>query len=143
MKLKKIASILVALLCACLFSTAALAAARDAVPADAKAATNPVDSEIDMKAAKKLYKSCKNCHGKKGNGKTAAAKDMPEGKRPPDWTQGSESTDGQLFWLLMNGVKDNDEMKSYKEGSSEVKAKKQLTEEKAWTLVHYIRAFAK
>jgi mono/diheme cytochrome c family protein len=139
MKIKLGTSIVTALLCACLFSTGAIAAAaRDKVPAAAKSVANPVDSEIDMKhTKKKLYKACKNCHGKKGDGKTAAAKDMDV--KPPNWTAGTESTDGELFWVIMNGSKDT-EMKGYE---NHKKKKKRLNADQAWTLVHYIRAFAK
>ncbi len=139
MKLKKCMPIAIALLSVSLFSTTTMAAsAQDQVPAAAKSVTNPVDAEIDMKTVKKkLYKRCKNCHGKKGDGKTAAARDMDV--KPPNWTTGSNLTDGELYWLIMNGSKDT-EMVGYE---NHKKKKKRLTSDEAWTLVHYIRAFAK
>jgi len=139
MKLKKCMPIAIALLSVCLFSTTAMAAsAQDQVPAAAKSQTNPVDSEIDMKhTKKKLYKRCKNCHGKKGNGKTAAAKDMDV--KPPNWAEGTTLTDGELHWIILNGSKDT-EMVGYE---NHKKKKKRLTSDEAWTLVHYIHTFAK
>jgi len=139
MKVKKCLPIAIALLSVCLFSTTAMAvSAQDQVPAAAKSQTNPIDSEIDMKhTKKKLYKRCKNCHGKKGDGKTAAAKDMDV--KPPNWANGSKLTDGELHWIILHGSKDT-EMVGYE---NHKKKKKRLTSDEAWTLVHYIRAFAK
>ncbi|VAX06928.1 hypothetical protein MNBD_GAMMA26-1974 [hydrothermal vent metagenome] len=117
------------------------ASVTDQVPADAKGVTNPVeaDDEDVLKAAKKVYKKkCKKCHGKKGNGKGPGAKDMEPS--PPDWTGGIDATDGELFWLTMNGSKDT-EMKGWKEGSA--KAGKEITDEQAWSLVHYMRSLVK
>ena len=110
------------------------------VPADAKSATNPVevDDEV-MAAAKKIYrKSCKKCHGTKGNGKGPGAKDMDP--MPSDWTGGIEGTDGELHWIIMNGSKDT-EMKGWKAGVA--KPGKEITDEQSWGLVHYIRSLVK
>lgn len=124
----------------CMFATGALAAGKDNVPADAKSAANPVevDDEV-MAAAKKVYKKkCKKCHGTKGNGKGPGAKDMEP--MPPDWTGGIELTDGELYWLTMNGSKDT-EMKGWKAGSA--KPGKEITDEQGWGLVHYMRSLVK
>lgn len=141
MKLKKTTSIAIALMSVCLFSTGAIASAKDQVPAAAKSVANPVDADDEaiMKAAKKKYKkSCKKCHGSKGNGKGAGAKDMDP--MPPNWTSGIDMTDGELFWLTMNGSKDT-EMKGWKAGTA--KKGKEVSEEEAWAIVHYIRSLVK
>ncbi len=135
--MKRKLSLAVILAGTCLLTTGVMAAANDQVPADAKAATNPVEVDDDvMAAAKKVYKkSCKKCHGTKGNGKGPGAKDMDP--MPPNWTGGIDMTDGELFWLTMNGSKDT-EMKGWKAGSA--KPGKEITDEQGWGLVHYIRS---
>ncbi len=111
------------------------------VPAEAVGLTNPVEADDDAikKVFKKGYKKkCKKCHGSKGNGKGPGAKGMEP--PPPDWTAGSSATDGQLYWLIMNGSKDT-EMKGWKAGVA--KKGKEVSEEEAWTMVHIIRGFQK
>ena len=125
----------------CMFAaTGALACTKGEVPADAKSATNPVEASDEvMAAAKKVYKkSCKKCHGSKGNGKGPGAKDMDP--LPPDWTGGIDKTDGELHWATMNGC-DGTEMKGWKAGSA--KPGKEITEEQSWGLVHYMRSLVK
>lgn len=135
--MKRSITMAVTLSAAGLFSAGAFAAAE--VPADAKAVENPVEADDDvLKAAKKIYrKKCKKCHGSKGNGKGPGAKDMDP--MPPDWTGGIERSDGELFWLIMNGSKDT-EMKPW--GPNTAKKKNQLSDEQVWGVVHYIKAFA-
>ncbi len=142
MKLKKSTSIVaLALLSVCLFATNVSATDLGQVPAAAKSMVNPVDADDEaiMKKAKKKYKrSCKKCHGSKGNGKGPGAKDM--NPMPPNWTKGIKATDGELFWITMNGSKDS-EMKGWKAGTA--KKGKEFSEEEAWAVVHYIRSFVK
>jgi len=59
---------------------------------------------------------------------------------PPDWTKGIDLSDGELHWAIMNGCKDT-EMKGWKAGSA--KPGKEVTDEQAWGLVHYIRSLVK
>ena len=119
---------------------AALACSKSKAPAEAKAMENPVEASDEVMAeAKKIYKKkCKKCHGSKGNGKGPGAKDMDP--MPPDWTKGIDFTDGELYWATMNGC-EGTEMKGWKAGSA--KPGKEITEEQAWGLVHYIRTFAR
>ncbi len=124
----------------CLFATGALACKDAKAPAEAKSQANPVEvSDEVMAAAKKVYKKkCKKCHGSKGNGKGPGAKDMDP--MPPDWTSGIDLTDGELHWFTMNGC-EGTEMKGWKAGSA--KPGKEITDEQAWALVHYIRSLVK
>ncbi len=117
----------------------ALACTNSKAPAEAKALENPVEASDEVLAeAKKIYrKNCKKCHGSKGNGKGPGAKDMDP--MPPDWTKGIDFTDGELFWFTMNGC-EGTEMKGWKAGAA--KPGKEITEEQAWGLVHYMRSFA-
>ena len=121
-------------------ASGALACTKGEVPADAKSASNPVEADDDVMAgAKKAYKKkCKKCHGTKGNGKGPGAKDMDP--LPPDWTTGIKWTDGELHWMIMNGC-EGTEMKGWKAGSA--KPGKEVTDEEAWGLVHYIRSLVK
>lgn len=139
--LKKCFVIAVAIIGVSCMSSVAFAAAKDKVPDDARGVENPVDGDDEdvMKNAKKVYKkNCKKCHGKKGNGKGPGAKDMDP--PPPDWTGGISMTDGELYWITMNGSADT-EMKGWKAGSA--KPGKEISEEEGWALVHYIRGLAK
>jgi mono/diheme cytochrome c family protein len=135
--IKSCLTISAAVFCLVAVSPAAFSAAKDKVPADAKGVENPVENDDDvLKAAKKVYKKkCKKCHGSKGNGKGPGAKDMDP--MPPDWTAGIDATDGELFWITMNGSADT-EMKGWKAGSA--KAGKEVSDEQAWGLVHYMRS---
>ncbi len=124
----------------CLVTTGALACTNAEAPAEAKSQANPVENGDEvMAAAKKIYKKkCKKCHGSKGNGKGPGAKDMDP--MPPDWTSGIKLTDGELHWFIMNGC-ENTEMKGWKAGSA--KPGKEVSDEQAWELVHYIRSLVK
>ncbi len=123
-----------------LVSGVTLACTDSKAPPEAKAQENPVEATDEVLAqAKKVYrKSCKKCHGSKGNGKGPGAKDMDP--LPPDWTQGIDFTDGELHWFTMNGC-EGTEMKGWKAGAA--KPGKEITDEQAWGLVHYMRTFVK
>jgi len=138
-----IGAVLTAVAISFLFPHSAAAKGLDGVPAEYASKANPVaDDDEVIAASKKIYKKrCKKCHGKKGNGKGSGAKDMDP--MPPNWTDGSalgKMTDGQRFWIILNGSKDT-EMKGWKAGIA--KEGKEITEEQAWGLVHYINRFGK
>ncbi len=144
LKLKKsitIATVALSMSLASGFAAATSAEALAKVPADAVNVPNPVEADEDAikKVFKKSYKKkCKKCHGSKGNGKGPGAKGMEP--PPPDWTAGTPATDGQLYWLIMNGS-EGTEMKGWKAGLA--KPGKEVSEEEAWIMVHIIRGFEK
>ena len=100
--------------------------------------TNPVAPTADtLKEAGTLYDSrCSKCHGTNGDGKGSATKDLDV--KPRNYTDKSmmeKIPDGQLFWIICYGSDpDTTEMAGYK---------KKLSEEQMWSLIHYIRSFAR
>ncbi len=100
--------------------------------------TNPVTSTTDtLQEAKSLYENrCSKCHGTRGDGNGSATKDLDV--KPRNYTDKAlmeRIPDGQLFWIICYGSDpDTTEMKGYK---------KKLSEEQMWSLVHYIRSFAR
>lgn len=100
--------------------------------------TNPVAATADtLQEAKSLYENrCIKCHGTSGDGQGSATKDLDV--KPRNYTDKSlmeKIPDGQLFWIICYGSDpDTTEMKGYK---------KKLSEEQMWSLVHYIRSFAR
>lgn len=100
--------------------------------------TNPVTQTSEtMEEAASLYeRRCSKCHGSNGNGKGSATKDLDV--KPRDYTDKSlmqTIPDGQLFWIIANGSDpDTTEMKGYK---------KKLSDEQMWSLIDYIRSFAR
>jgi len=99
---------------------------------------NPVAPTAEMlKETATLYDNrCSKCHGSNGDGKGSATKDMDV--KPRNYTAKAlmeTIPDGQLFWIICYGSDpDVTEMKGYK---------KKLSEEQMWSLVHYIRSFAR
>jgi len=97
------------------------------------------DCEDIGKDIKKIYKkSCKKCHGKKGNGKGPGAKGMDP--TPPDWTAGTDKSDADLVKIIMEGSP-NTEMKGWAAGTA--KKGKEVSDDQASSLVCIIRAFKK
>ena len=95
------------------------------------------DCEDIGKDVKKIYKkSCKKCHGKKGNGKGPGAKGMDPA--PPNWVGGTDKSDAELVKIIMEGTKDT-EMKGWAEGTA--KKGKEVSPEQAESLVCIIRNF--
>ena len=108
-------------------------------PPEYLALKNPVALTPDiLKEAEALYNKhkCKKCHGANGKGRGSATKGMKI--KPRDYTdQGvmEKLSDGHLYWIILNGSdKDTTEMEGFKG---------KVTEEQAWKLIHYIRAFAR
>ncbi|OYT18951.1 MAG: hypothetical protein CCU26_14170 [Nitrospira sp. UW-LDO-01] len=100
--------------------------------------TNPVTSTTDtLQEAKSLYENrCSKCHGTSGNGKGSATKDLEV--KPRNYTDKAlmeTIPDGQLFWIICYG--------SDPEATEMAGYKKKLSEEQMWSLVHYIRSFAR
>ncbi|OGP30610.1 MAG: hypothetical protein A2073_04530 [Deltaproteobacteria bacterium GWC2_42_11] len=105
---------------------------------------NPISSSPRvLEEAKEIYEAkCKKCHGSKGDGKGPGAKqDMDP--LPSDWTIKADMDkvpDGRMFWITLNGSEDTD-MLGWKKGVAH--EGKEVSEDQAWKLVHYIRQFAK
>lgn len=108
--------------------------AKSTIPADAAKLTNPVKPTAASAAqAKKTYGyDCAMCHGADGDGKGDLAVDMK--LKLPDYRDPAalkEKTDGELFYIIKNGVGD---MPS--EGD-------RAKPDEIWNLVIYVRSFAK
>lgn len=104
-----------------------------AIPADIAKQANPVKSSPESLArAKKWWTlDCAMCHGTNGDGKSDLAKDMKlQIKDFTDPASLKERTDGELFYIIKNGV---DEMPP--EGP-------RVKVEENWDLVNYVRACA-
>jgi len=98
------------------------------------------DDEDALKTVmKKEYKKkCKKCHGSKGNGKGPGAKGMDPA--PPDWTGGTDTSDDDLYKIIMEGSP-NTEMNGWAAGTA--KPGKEVSEDDAHSLVCIIRNFQK
>lgn len=98
-------------------------------PASADAKKNPLTADAaTLAAGKKIYVSeCLSCHGKKGKGDGASAKDLdiPAGDFTKAITQ--SQSDGALFWKISEGRKP---MPSFK---------KKLNETQIWQQVIFMR----
>lgn len=105
-----------------------------AVPDKYAKMTNPVKSDpTSIAAGKALWaKHCQSCHGKSGKGdgpKAAQLKTVPDDMTKADV---QKQTDGALFFKTSEGRED---MPSFK--------KKIPDQEDIWTVVNYMRTFAK
>lgn len=98
-------------------------------PTTADSKKNPLTADVaTLEAGKKIYASeCLSCHGKKGKGDGASAKDLdiPAGDFTKATTQGQ--SDGALYWKVSKGRKP---MPSFK---------KKLNETQIWQSIVYMR----
>ena len=103
------------------------------VPEKSKSAANPVKSDAaSLESGKALYdKHCKSCHGAKGLGDGPKAKELetPTGDFSADL---KGQTDGELFFKTKEG---RDDMPSF--------AKKIPSDNDIWSVINYIKTFAK
>lgn len=105
------------------------------IPAEFVSMKNPVphSAQVLAKAKADYTKKCAKCHGQSGRGdgpKASQLKDEPANFT--DREEMEEMTDGALFWIIGEGIKDT-EMKGFK---------KALSDTQRWQLVHQLRAFA-
>jgi mono/diheme cytochrome c family protein len=100
---------------------------------DARGMENPVPASPQVLAeGKALYgELCAHCHGDEGRGDGPEA--MMYDPSPADFTREktARSSDGELFYKITEGRKP---MPSFQ---------RTLTDQQRWTMVHYIRTFAK
>jgi len=97
--------------------------------------TNPVPSDpASIAAGKKLYdNNCAECHGESGEGdgpQAPYANPSPPNLTDAEWKNGS--TDGDIFAVIQNGVKDTD-MASFK---------KDIPEQQTWHVVNYVKSLS-
>lgn len=139
----------VGLLTACMLvaATVAVAEERDPlkprVPADqiseAKGLKNPVaNSPENVAKGKALFEgkgTCFNCHGKEGKGDGPAGQILnPTPRNFTNCKFHKKRKDGELFWVIKNGSP----------GTGMVPLiPAAITEEEAWTIIHYERSFCK
>jgi mono/diheme cytochrome c family protein len=114
-----------------------LAAAKDNAPpivnAEAAKLKNPLTSDAaTIDAGREVYLThCASCHGKKGKGDGGQALG---GGTPSDLTDASwdyGSTDGEIYWVIREGIDSNADMLAYK---------KTLSEKEMWQIVAFIRS---
>ena len=126
-------------------TSAAVAAEKDPlkprVPADQRSAAkknkNPIAfTKENIAKGKALFEgkgTCFNCHGKSGKGDGPAGAVLNPG--PRDFTNckfHKKRKDGELFWVIKNGSP----------GTGMVSLiPSAITEEEAWTIINYERAF--
>jgi mono/diheme cytochrome c family protein len=112
-----------------------IAAARQvrhlAIPAGARATVNPVPASAEALREGMLHFAdhCAACHGNDGNGETDYGRGMFP--KPPDMCLGrtQELSDGELFWIIENGVRFTG-MPAFSEPGEQ---------EESWKLVRFIR----
>jgi mono/diheme cytochrome c family protein len=113
-------------------------------PAGERERSNPVAVSDDaLKRGRLLFgRHCAMCHGERGRGDGPAARLHAQraGRAPQDLTDPkvqSGMSDGEIFWKLSTGLKDDGRI--IMPGFGEEIAK----EEDRWRLVHYVRLFGK
>lgn len=111
---------------------------------EAKKLTTPLFKKAKQAPAKiveegkALYEgkaTCFNCHGKAGKGDGAAGAMLDPG--PRDFTNcefQKKRTDGELFWVVKNGIQGTGMM---------ALTPMVVTEEEAWKTIAYVRSFCK
>jgi predicted CXXCH cytochrome family protein len=100
------------------------------IPKSAKELKNPLGDNSDPNEGRALYqKDCEVCHGFDGNGRTTAGTGLfpPPPRLSHDALEKRGRTDGELFYLVRNGVR-NTAMPAW-----------QLPDQQIWQLVTYVR----
>jgi mono/diheme cytochrome c family protein len=106
-----------------------------AIPADSRAATNPVpvSPQVIAEGLAHFADHCASCHGNDGSGQTPLGRNLYP--RPPDMRRAETQalTDGELFYIIENGVRFTGMPAWGGPG----------TAEGSWHLVHFIRHLPK
>ena len=112
-------------------------------PKEQRERANPVPaSDEAQKRGRLLYqRHCAMCHGDKGKGDGPAARLHAErSKRAPkdltDTKQQASMSDGEIFWKVTTGLKE-DAVIAMPAYASEIKK-----DEDRWALVHFVRTLA-
>jgi len=107
-------------------------ARRLAIPLDARKMTNPITATAQNLREGRLHFAdhCSVCHGNDGVGQTMFGLGLYP--KPPDLRapETQRLTDGEMFWIIENGVRFTGMPAFSGHGSSE---------EDSWRLVHFIR----
>jgi mono/diheme cytochrome c family protein len=104
-----------------------------AVPADARARSNPIPNSPEVLAEGRAHWAdhCAGCHANDGSGQTQ----LGEQSYPPApdmrLTATQQMTDGELFYIIQNGIRFSG-MPAWGGGSRH-------DEQDSWKLVHFIR----
>jgi mono/diheme cytochrome c family protein len=112
-------------------AAAARVARRWLIPAAARDASNPLSPSPRVLAEGRAHFAdhCASCHGNDGSGQTGMGKGLypraPDMRRP----ETQELTDGELFYVIENGIRFTGMPAWGKEGAPE----------ESWKLVHFIR----
>jgi len=114
-----------------------LAMAADEAPKVVNAQAAKLKNQLPSDAAtvdagRELYLThCASCHGKKGKGDggQALGGGTPSDLTDADWDYGS--TDGEIYWVIREGIESNADMLAYK---------KTLSEKETWQVVVFIRS---
>lgn len=105
-----------------------------AMPSSARDAKNPVSNTPDVQRDARLHFAdhCAICHGNDGSGETAMGHGLYP--KPPDLrgAQTRERTDGEIFWIIENGVRLTG-MPAFGGGGEHGNS------QDSWKLVHFIR----
>lgn len=107
--------------------------AREGGDPKAAAVKNPVPSNAQSitKGRQAYNKSCRHCHGLRGQGDGPLA---PKSPKPADLTDAEwkfGGTDGEIYNIIANGVGGNSEMKG---------VRSEVTATDMWHIVNYIRS---
>ena len=99
-------------------------------PPEAKNVKNPVKGIGNAK--KSVETNCVSCHGPGGKGDGPASAALPPPK-PANWTSEAvqKQTDGEIFWVIAEGIDSSADMLAYK---------KTLKEKEMWQIVVFIRS---
>lgn len=110
-------------------------------PKEQREHANPVPASDDaQKRGRLLYqRHCAMCHGDKGKGDGPAARLHAERSKraPKDLTDAkvqASMSDGEIFWKITTGFKENDQIIMPTFGDEIPK------EDDRWKLVHYVRS---
>src|SRR5215469_8604990 len=119
----------------------ARSARRIAIPSGAQAALNPVSSSAENMRAARLHFAdhCATCHANDGSGDTAIGNGLYP--KPPDLRLPATQslTDGELFWIIENGVRFTGMPAFSENGGDHSAAAHHGGDQSSWRLVHFIR----
>ncbi|HLG17660.1 MAG TPA: cytochrome c [Blastocatellia bacterium] len=98
-------------------------------PASARKLKNPLTPTAEnIKSGRTIYNdNCAVCHGEDGKAKTEVAATMQV--KPADLTRSDDLTDGEIFWLITNGIE--------KSGMPDFKAT--INDQERWQTVLYVK----